>query len=275
MRHNIFAAMALAGLAAPAFAQHHEGHGDHAAHAAASPSIAAAVADTRRKDSNRARDQYRHPAETLHFFGIEPDQTVVEIWPGGGWYTEILAPMLRDKGHYIAAAQPPGKYRAATETLVASDPARFDKVRITTLDPKAPGDIAPAGSADAVLTFRNVHNFLMTGDDAAKAVFASFYKALKPGGVLGVVDHRLPEDRDPAFEKSSGYIKKSTIVRLAESAGFRLAAESPINANPKDTADHPGGVWSLPPTLAKGEEDRAKYQAIGESDRVTLKFVKP
>lgn len=275
MRHRIFAAMVLAGLATPAFAQHHQGHGDHAAHMAASPSIAAAVADTRRKDSNRARDQYRHPVETLDFFGIKPDQTVVEIWPGGGWYTEILAPMLRDKGHYIAAAQPPGKYRAATETLVASDPARFDKVRITTLDPKAPGDIAPAGSADAVLTFRNVHNFLMAGDDAAKAVFASFYKALKPGGVLGVVDHRLPEDRDPALEKSSGYIKQSTIVRLAESAGFRLAAESPVNANPKDTADHPGGVWTLPPTLAKGEEDRAKYQAIGESDRATLKFVKP
>lgn len=272
LRHTIFAAMLITGLSAPAIAHDHDSHGPHIA---TSAPIAAAVADGRRKDSNRARDQYRHPAETLAFFGIKPDQTVVEIWPGGGWYTEILAPLLRDKGRYIAAAQPPGKYRTATETLLASDPARFDKVQITTLDAKAPGDIAPAGSADAVLTFRNVHNFLMTGDDAAKAVFASFYKALKPGGVLGVVDHRLPEDRDSALEKSSGYLKKSTIVRLAQSAGFRLVAESQINANPKDKADHPGGVWTLPPTLAKGDVDRAKYLAIGESDRATLKFVKP
>ena len=279
LRHPVFAAALLAGLAssAPAFAQEdHSAHAGHAMHhAAASGPIAAAVADPRRKAENRARDQYRHPVETLSFFGIQPDQTVVEIWPSGGWYTEILAPLLKDKGRYIAAAQPPGKYRTATETLVASDPARFGKVEITTLDPKAPGDIAPAGSADVVLTFRNVHNLLMTGEPEAKAAFASFYKALKPGGVLGVVDHRLPEDRDSALEKSSGYLKKSTIVRLAESAGFKLAAESEVNANPRDKADYPNGVWTLPPTLSQGDQDREKYLAIGESDRLTLKFVKP
>ncbi|XHR99992.1 methyltransferase [Sphingomonas sp. DBB INV C78] len=274
MRHPLFAATLLAGLTLPgmAIAADHAGHGQHAA---VSAPIAAAVADSRRKDSNRARDQYRHPAETLSFFGVQPNQTVVEVWPGAGWYAEILAPMLKDKGRYIAAAQPPGKYRTATETLVASDAGRFGKVEVTTLDPKAPGDIAPAGSVDTVLTFRNVHNFLMTGDAEAKAIFASFYKALKPGGTLGVVDHRLPEDRDSALEKSSGYIKKSTIVRLAESAGFKLVAESEVNANPKDKADYEKGVWTLPPTYTLGDVDRAKYAAIGESDRMTLKFVKP
>lgn len=270
--------MTQAGAAAPT------AH-DHSAHNAAPPQaamsvaantpIATAVADERRKPENRARDTYRHPAETLSFFGVTPEQTVVEIWPSAGWYTEILAPLLKDKGRYIAAAQPPGKYRASTEALVASDPARFGKVEITTFDPKTPGDIAPAGSADVVLTFRNVHNLLMSGEPTAQAAFASFFRALKPGGVLGVVDHRLPEDRDAAAEKSSGYLKRSTVVRLAESAGFKLATESEINANPRDTANWPKGVWTLPPTYSLGDTDKAKYQAIGESDRMTLKFVKP
>nr|WP_089218013.1 class I SAM-dependent methyltransferase [Sphingomonas laterariae] len=281
LRHPIFAATLLAAFAAPGVAiaadphADHAGHANHSAHAVISAPVATAVADSRRKEANRARDQYRHPAETLSYFGIQPDQTVVEIWPSAGWYTEILAPMLKDKGRYIAAAQPPGKYRTATETLVSSDPARFGKVEITTLDPKAPGEIAPAGSADAVLTFRNVHNFLMTGDAEAQAIFASFYKALKPGGVLGVVDHRLPEGRDAAAEKTSGYVKTSTIVRLATAAGFKLVGQSEINANPKDKADYPKGVWTLPPVLTEGDADRAKYLAIGESDRATLKFVKP
>lgn len=267
--------MAQVGAAAPA-AQDHSAHkGHHAQAAAASGPIAAAVEDSRRKPANRARDPYRHPVETLSFFGITPEQTVVEIWPSAGWYTEILAPMLKDKGRYIAAAQPPGKYRSATEALVASDPARFEKVEFTTFDPKTPGDIAPAGSADVVLTFRNVHNLLMSGEPTAQAAFASFFRALKPGGVLGVVDHRLPEDRDATAEKSSGYLKRSTVVRLAEGAGFKLAAESEINANPRDTANWPKGVWTLPPTYSLGDADRAKYQAIGESDRMTLKFVKP
>ena len=242
----------------------------HAAHEA----LAAASADPRRKDSNRARDQYRHPVETLSFFGVRSDHTVVEVWPGAGWYAEILAPLVRSKGVYYGAT-PPGKYRETMEKLVASDPARFDKVRLTTLEPGKPSEIAPPGSADVVLTFRNVHNLLMAGDATAATAFADFYRALKPGGVLGVVDHRLPEDRDSALERTSGYVKRSTILRLAAAAGFKLAGESAVNANPKDSADWPKGVWTLPPTFREGDINRAKYLAIGESDRMTLKFVKP
>jgi predicted methyltransferase len=242
---------------------------------AAKAAIDAAVADARRSPTNRQRDRHRHPAETLAFFGLRPEMTVVEIWPGGGWYAEILAPMLRSRGRYIAAAQAGGRGRQATETLFASDPARFDKAVLTSFDPKAVSEIAPPGSADMVLTFRNVHNFLIAGDAAAAQAFADFHKALKPGGVLGVVDHRLPEGRPAEAERKSGYLKRSTIVRLAEAAGFRLAGESQVNANPKDTADWEGGVWTLPPVLRLGEQDRAKYLAIGESDRMTLKFVKP
>ncbi|MET0270695.1 MAG: methyltransferase [Sphingomonas sp.] len=241
----------------------------------ADAALAQAVASPARKPANRARDMYRHPAETLTFFGVTPSKTVVEVYPGGGWYAEILAPMLAAKGRYIAATQPPGKSRDATLALLASDPARFGKATTTILDPAKDSQIAPPGGADVVLTFRNVHNLLMAGDDAATRAFASFYRALKPGGVLGIVDHRLPENADPARERSSGYIKRSTVVRLAEAAGFRLDAESQVNANPKDSADWPKGVWTLPPSLSQGDADRARYVAIGESDRMTLRFVKP
>jgi predicted methyltransferase len=266
----LLSAIAMAVPVSGSFAQS-ASHAAHATHAA----LAAAIADPRRKEANRARDRYRHPLETLSFFGVRPDQTIVEIWPSGGWYAEILAPLLRDNGVYYGATQPPGKYREATEKLVAGDPARFDKVRLTILEPGKPSAIAPAGSADVILTFRNIHNLMMAGDAAAATAFADFYKALKPGGILGIVDHRLPEDRDSALEKTSGYIKRSTVLRLAEAAGFKLAGESEVNANPKDSADWPKGVWTLPPTLGQGETDRAKYLAIGESDRMTLKFVKP
>jgi predicted methyltransferase len=277
---RLILATLLAATAAPVIAQTpaadpHANHQMRSASVAAPKTIAEAVADARRKPANVARDKYRHPVETLTFFGISPASTVVEIYPGGGWYTEILAPLLRERGRYIAATQPPSKYRAATEALIASDPARFDKVTMTVLDPGKPSAIAPAGTADAVLTFRNVHNLIMEGDAAARQAFADFYKALKPGGVLGVVDHRLPEGADAAREKSSGYVKRSTVVRFAEAAGFKLDAESEINANPRDTADWPKGVWTLPPTLAEGEANRTKYLAIGESDRMTLRFIKP
>lgn len=244
--------------------------------AAAQPTaIEQAVANPGRSEKNRARDTYRHPAQTLAFFGIKPTDTVVEIWPSAGWYMEILAPLLKAKGAYYGATQPPGKYRDATLKLIESDPARFGKVKLTMLEPGKPSEIAPPGSADAILTFRNVHNLMMAGDGAAAQAFADFFKALKPGGVLGVVDHRLPETADSVREKASGYIKKSTVVRLAKAAGFTLAAESEINANPKDTADWPNGVWTLPPSLRLGDQDRDRYLAVGESDRMTLKFVKP
>jgi predicted methyltransferase len=238
----------------------------------AQTAIHAAVASPDRKPEDMARDIYRHPVETLTFFGVTPAKTVVEIWPAPGWYTEILAPLLRGGGTYIAA-EAPGKAHDATAALFASDPKRFDKAVLTTLERGKASDIAPPDSADIVLTFRNVHNFLMAGDAAATQFFADCYRALKPGGVLGVVDHHLPEDA--AAEFSGGYVKRSTIIKLATAAGFKLDGESEINANPKDDHDHPKGVWTLPPTYALKDVDRAKYQAIGESDRVTMRFVKP
>lgn len=238
------------------------------------PAIAKAIADPQRSAANRARDQYRHPAETLAFFDVRPGQTVIEYYPGGGWYTEILAPALRGNGRYVA--MPPANERAlaGAKAMLEKNKQWFGEVEIFPFSPTAPSTF-PAGTADRVLTFRNVHNLLTQGENVAAKAFADFYAALKPGGILGVTDHRLPEDMDSALEGKSGYLKKSTIVRLAIAAGFKLAAESEINANPKDTHRWPEGVWTLPPTFELGDVDRAKYQAIGESDRLTLKFVKP
>jgi predicted methyltransferase len=232
-----------------------------------------AVASTKRSARFVARDQYRHPEETLRFFGIEPTMTVVEIWPTQGYWAEILAPMLRERGRYIGALQAAPNYRKASMDLFASDAARFGKVTTVTFDPRQPADLAPAGTADAVVTFRNVHNLVMGGEDQAAQAFALYFRALKPGGTLGIEEHRLPEASDAAKEKSSGYLKRSTVVRLAEAAGFELAGESEVNAKPRDPADGP--VWRLPPSLRGDEKDRDKYLAIGESDRMTLKFVKP
>jgi predicted methyltransferase len=237
--------------------------------------IRAAVGSPQRTAQNTARDSYRHPAETLSFFGVTPNQTLVEIWPDSGWYTEILAPLLGDEGKYIAATEAAGKARQATLDLIASDPGRFGKVGVSVLEMGKASELAPEGSADMVLTFRNVHNFVMAGGTAPEQFFADCYRALKPGGTLGVVDHHLPEEADSALEKKSGYIKRSTVVALATQAGFRLDGESPVNANPKDDHQHPKGVWTLPPIYALGDTDRATYQAIGESDRFTLRFVKP
>lgn len=237
--------------------------------AAPGAAIKAAVTAPTRTPANVARDPYRHPAETLAFFGIAPGQTVVEYVPGGGWYTEILAPLLRDKGT-LYATQPTGKGFDALTAKFAADPATYGKVKLVPW----PGEGAiPDGSADAVLTFRNVHNMVMGG--TADATFARFFAVLKPGGVLGIEDHRLPEGRDTALEKTSGYLNTSTVIALAKKAGFVLEAQSEVNANPKDTADWPQGVWTLPPTYQLGDADRAKYAAIGESDRMTLRFRKP
>lgn len=230
-----------------------------------------------RSAKNRARDVYRHPKDTLQFFGVRPDQTVIEITPGGGWYSEILAPLLRDNGHYVAALQAAAGGESASDAQAlrqkfAADPAHYGKATIVSFDPKSPTFGAP-GSADLVLTFRNVHNWVMA--DTAPAMFKAFYAALRPGGVLGVVDHRAAAGTSLDAVKQSGYLPVAYVAKLATDAGFVLDASSEVNANPKDDRNHPKGVWTLPPALALGEQDKAKYLAIGESDRMTLRFIKP
>jgi predicted methyltransferase len=242
--------------------------------------FAAAVASPARTPANVARDRYRHPAETLAFIGVRPSDTVVEIWPGGGWYTEILAPYLASGGGTLYAAAPEWGMSGITK-LKAANPALYGPVRTATFPAFSPTDTRVAdGVADVVLTFRNVHNWRMgyrrdDKQDYSAEAFRQIYAMLKPGGILGVVDHRLPETASAERERSSGYIKMSTVRALAEAAGFRLAGSSEINANPADTADWPDGVWTLPPSLALKDKDRDRYLAIGESDRMTLKFVKP
>lgn len=239
------------------------------AQAQAADPLKAAVAADNRLVGNVARDAHRHPYETLSFFGIKPTDTVVELAPGGGWYTEILAPYLRESGQLYAADGGSPRFKAKMDSMGV-----YAKVRITAFDPaKGQLDIAPPGSADAVLTFRNVHNWMNAG--TAQAVFDAAFKALKPGGVLGVEEHRLPASRTQDPKAPSGYVQEAAVIQFAEKAGFKLAGRSEVNANPRDTADHPEGVWTLPPTYALKDKDRAKYQAIGESDRMTLKFVKP
>lgn len=243
----------------------------------------AAIAGEHRTPEEKARDLWRHPKETLTFFGVGPDMTVVEIWPGGGWYTKILAPYLKSGGGaYYAAQRDPASSPRAAEAVQKFKDAYADKSLYGDINVSVLGegfDVAPEGAADVVLTFRNVHNWTSAGQ--AEANFKAFYRALKPGGVLGVVEHRAnegaPEDPD------SGYVRESTVKALAQAAGFEFAEASEINANPADTKDHPFGVWTLPPVRrsaeAQGQEapdfDRAKFDAIGESDRMTLKFVKP
>jgi len=242
-----------------------------AAQAQTADPLKAAVAADHRSVGNVARDPARHPYETLSFFGIKPTDTVVELAPGGGWYTEILAPYLREGGQLYAADGGSARFKAKMDSMGV-----YGKVKITTFDPKNDRlDIAPAGTADAVLTFRNVHNWMDLGGDKAQNVFNAAFKALKSGGVLGVEEHRLPASRTQDPKGGSGYVHEATVIKFAEAAGFKLAGRSEVNANPKDTADHPEGVWTLPPTYALKDKDRAKYQAIGESDRMTLKFVKP
>ncbi len=239
------------------------------------------VAGAHRSEANRARDVHRHPKETLQFFGVRPDTTVVEIWPGGGWYTEILAPLLREKGRFYAAhfhvTEKSPKYmgpaRASFLKTMASRPELYDRVTVTALNAPAATEIAPRGSADIVLTFRNVHNWTAAKND--QAMFKTFYDALKPGGTLGVVEHRANPGTTLEQQIKTGYMTEAHVIALAEKAGFRLAARSEVNANPKDTKDHAAGVWTLPPTYRLKDQDREKYRAIGESDRMTLKFVKP
>ena len=240
-----------------------------AADNAADAQLRTAIASSHRSSANVARDAWRHPYETLTFFGIKPTMTVVELSPEGGWYTEILAPYLRQDGKLISAG-------AISRNLLESNPTVYGKVVRGAFSPeKALYNFAPPNSVDMVLTFRNVHNFVELGDDKVRGVFKALYTSLKPGGVLGVTDHRLPESMPQDATATSGYVHESYVIKMAESAGFKLAGKSEINANPKDKADHKGGVWALPPTLTNAALDRDKYLAIGESDRMTLKFVKP
>jgi predicted methyltransferase len=229
---------------------------------------------------NIARDRYRHPVQTLTFFGVRPNDTVVEIWPGGGYWTEMLAPYLYEKGRLILATAP-GQQADTIVKKMATNPVVYTRVQ-RGFFPSALGGAnrVPDGSADKVLTFRNVHNWRMgylqeQKQDYSPAAFQEMYRMLKPGGVLGIEDHRLPESASDERERSSGYIKVSTVRRLAEQAGFKFDGSSEINANRRDTADWPNGVWTLPPSYTEGDKDKARYAAIGESDRMTLRFVKP
>ena len=235
--------------------------------------LRSAIATPTRAPANSARDVYRHPYETLKFFGAKPDMTIVEIWPGGGWYTEILGPLTKDKGALYAAAAGERGHNGV-KALMAAQPALYGHIKLAEF-PYSSGSKVPDGSADMVLTFRNVHNWRFGGADQTQAAFNQMFAMLKPGGVLGVVEHRLPENMDAALEEKSGYMKVSSVKAFAEAAGFKFDKASEVNANSRDTHDHPGGVWNLPPTFSDKDKDRAKYQAIGESDRMTLRFVKP
>ncbi|MBL4821614.1 MAG: class I SAM-dependent methyltransferase [Gammaproteobacteria bacterium] len=233
-----------------------------------------------RSEANKARDSMRHPEATLKFFGLESDMTLVEILPGGGWYAEILAPFMKDEGTYYAAHFSPNSHIAYQPPMlqqfkdrVAGNSEIYEGTIITNLYPPTESDIAPPNSADMALTFRNVHNWIQA--DTQNDHFAAFYKALKPGGILGVVEHRANPDSSMEIMKTTGYVTQDYVIELAQQAGFEFVESSEINANLKDSKDYPAGVWTLPPISRLGEQDLEKYLAIGESDRMTLKFIKP
>lgn len=254
---------------------------DTAKAAAADSSLQGILAGSWRSDANRARDVYRHPAETLAFFQVEPGARLIEITPGQGWYAEILAPLLKSRGHYIAAVQAPAsvapeqreyvqKNRDRIKGRFEADAERFGAAQLVEFDARQPV-LGKPNSVDRVVTFRNVHNWVQSG--TAPAYFKAFFDVLKPGGVLGVEDHRAAAGSVP--DPASGYLAEDAVIKLATDAGFKLDAKSEINANPRDTKDYPKGVWTLPPSLRLGDVDKEKYLAIGESDRFTLRFVKP
>jgi predicted methyltransferase len=254
----------------------------HVAHAADSVSLADAIAGPQRSDANRARDAYRHPAQTLTFFGLNDRQTVIEIAPGAGWYTEILAPYLHAHGKLYEApyietdsvsAAPLARMIDRYKQKLAQDPADYSGVTVGMLEAGRLTGVGAPGTADMVLTFRNIHNWIKDGD--LDANLKAFYTALKPGGVLGVEEHRAKPGTSLAQTIVTGYVTEDFVIEHARAAGFELAGRSEINSNPRDTKDYPKGVWTLPPTYAEGNTDRARYAAIGESDRMTLRFVKP
>jgi predicted methyltransferase len=253
-------------------ADHHEKKDGAAA-------LQAIIAGSHRAEADKARDKYRHPLETLSFFGVKENMTVVEVVPGGGWYTDILAPFLNERGTYYAAGFDPDseveymkKGAQRYKEKLAAKPDMFGKTKVTILSLPTKTEIAPEGSADMVLTFRNVHNWM--ANDQAATVFNAMFKALKPGGILGVVEHRGNPTTPQDPKAASGYVREDVVIKLAEDVGFKFVGKSEINANPKDTKDYEQGVWTLPPVLRLKEVDKEKYLAIGESDRMTLKFVK-
>src|SRR5450755_2563319 len=248
-----------------------------AAPATVDPALSAAISSSQRTVSFVARDVARHPAEELTFFGLKADANVVELWPGGGYWTEILAPYLAAHGHYTVALPVPGN--AEEDTTVAHWRARIapQATRFGTIHETALGaghfDIAPPGSADLVLTFRNLHNWMRAG--YASEALAGCFRALTPGGILGVEAHRGRNDKPQDPLAKSGYVREDYAINLVKQAGFEFVGSSEVDANPKDTKDWPDGVWTLPPTLTLGDKDRAKYVAIGEADNFVLKFRKP
>ncbi|MEA3174716.1 MAG: hypothetical protein QOF42_2127 [Gammaproteobacteria bacterium] len=243
----------------------------------ADPGLVSAVADPARKPEQVARDKVRHPVEELTFFGLTPTMTVVELWPGGGYWTDILGPYLAKSGHYYVSVNAPGDAEedavvAKFQTRIAAEKQRLGPLKVTVLGP-GHINIAPPGSADMVLTFRNLHNWMDGGftDEALAAIF----KALKPGGIFGIEEHRGRNDvpQDPKAE--NGYVREDYTAALIKKAGFEYVGKSEINANPRDTKDYPKGVWTLPPSYAEGDKEKAKYTAIGEADNYVLKFRKP
>ncbi len=244
--------------------------------------LKSAIEGDHRSEDQKARNSYRHPYETLTFFGIKSNMTVVEIWPGGGWYTTILGAYLKDKGKFYAAGyslEPTGQYKDYVEKANAKfkkafvdQPETYGTVHVTELSPPDRVTLAPEGSADMVLTFRNLHNWLPNGSE--KDILAAVHKALKPGGVFGVVDHRADMNKEQDPKAGNGRVREDFAIKMIEDAGFKLVGKSDINNNPKDKKSYEKGVWTLPPTLALGDQDKDQYQAVGESDRFTLKFVK-
>ena len=239
--------------------------------------LAAAAANPARSQAAVARDAARHPIQELTFFGIKPTMTVVELWPGGGYWTDILGPYLASGGRYYVALPVPGNTEddagsAKFKARIDAQKDRLGAIQLTELGADH-FDIAPPGTADAVLTFRNLHNWMQDG--YADAVFAGAFKALRPGGILGVEEHRGRHDKPQDPKAKDGYVRQDFTIAMAKKAGFQLVSSSEINANPRDTKDWPDGVWTLPPTLSQGETDRAKYVAIGEADNFVLKFRKP
>ncbi len=238
-----------------------------------------AINGEHRSTANKARDKYRKPLETLTWLGLKSNMSVVEVTPGGGWYTEILAPYLKPEGTFYAAgfdgeggANWAKRAAKRFNDKLAADPANYGKTIVTVLAPPNKTEIAPPGTADMVLTFRNVHNWMKAG--TSDAVLAAMYTALKPGGTLGLVEHRGNPDVKQDPKAGSGYVNEAYTIALVEKAGFKLVGKSELLANPKDTKNHKKGVWTLPPTLRLGNKDKSKYLAIGESDRMLLKFVK-